>query len=127
VLRAIELELLDLAGHRPALDRCAACGNELAAGAVFDPTRGGAMCRTCAAISRTVGVRAFEEAARAYLKAIAEAGNLVDARAVDARFPEGRVAAREAMLSMVTSLVGRPLRSLEYLAKLVAAGRRDGS
>lgn len=127
VLRAVELSLLDVAGHRPALDRCAVCGNELAGGAVFDPSRGGAMCRTCAAISRGFGVRAFDEGARDYLAAIAAATDLGEARGVDARFPEARVAAREAMLAMVTSLVGRPLRSLEYLGKLAAAGRREGS
>jgi DNA repair protein RecO (recombination protein O) len=125
VLRAVELALLDLAGHRPALDRCAACSGELGGGAVFDPTRGGAMCRTCAALSRHVGVRAFEQGARDYLAAIAAATDLVEARAVDARFPEARIAAREAMVAMVTSLVGKPLRSLEYLGKLAAAGRPD--
>jgi recombinational DNA repair protein (RecF pathway) len=127
VLRAFELAVLDLTGHRPALEHCAVCSKDLAAGAVFDPGRGGAMCRACAASSRTAGVRAFEEGPRAYLKAIAEAGSLEAAREVDARFPEDRIAAREAMLSMVTTLVGRPLRSLEYLGKLAAAGRREGS
>lgn len=127
VLRATELALLDLAGHRPALDRCAVCSGVLGPGSVFDPSRGGGMCRSCAARSRSVGVRAFEAGARDYLAAIAGAETLADARAVDGRFPEDRVAAREAMLSMVTSLVGRPLRSLEYLTKLVTAGRREGS
>lgn len=125
VLRAVELALLDLAGHRPALERCAACGGELGSGAVWDPTRGGAMCRSCAAISRGVGVQSFGEGARAYLAAIAAAGTLDEARGIDARFPEDRIAAREAMVAMVTTLVGKPLRSLEYLGKLVAAGRRE--
>src|SRR5438105_5675184 len=39
-LRAFELSLLELAGHAPALQTCAACSGELTAGAVFDPTRG---------------------------------------------------------------------------------------
>ncbi len=125
VLRAVELAMLDLAGHRPALDRCAACGGELGAGAVFDAGRGGAMCRSCGAISRGVGVQPFGEGARGYLAAIAEAGTLAEARLVDGRFPDDRIAAREAMVAMVTSLVGKPLRSLEYLGKLVAAGRRE--
>lgn len=127
VLRAIELALLDLAGHRPALERCAVCASELGPGAVFDPGRGGAMCRRCAGTSRSAGVRAFEEGTRAYLEAIAGAASLAAAREVDARFPEDKRAAREAMLAMVTALVGRPLRSLEYLTKLAAAGRREGS
>src|SRR5262245_61071041 len=44
-LRSVELALLELAGHRPALDQCAACGErDLDTGAVFDPERGGAIC-----------------------------------------------------------------------------------
>ncbi len=132
-LRGIEFALLDLAGHRPAIDRCAACGRDPQGGpegevTVFDPSRGGAICRSCAATSRGPGVRPFPEGARAYLSAIAEADDPQEAAAVDARFlAEDRVAAREAMIAMVTGLVGRPLRSLEYLQKLVAAGRRPAS
>ena len=126
-LRAVELALLDLAGHRPALDRCAACSSaELETGAVFDPTRGGAICRPCAARSRSVGVRPIEPAARAYLLAVAELGTPVAARAVDrdARFePAVRTAGRDALVAMIQSLVGKPLRSLEYLAKLRGAGK----
>jgi DNA repair protein RecO (recombination protein O) len=126
VLRAVELHLLDLAGHMPALDRCAACGSgDLdSGGAVFDPSRGGAICRRCAATSRGPGVRPLDAGARAYLLAIAGAHGLDTARAVDAAFaPADRVAARDAVVAMVVGLVGRPLRSLEYLAKLGAAGR----
>ena len=126
-LRAVEIALLDLAGHRPAIDRCAACGAELGAGAVFDPRRGGAICRGCAAQSRTTGVRPYEPATRAYLGAVAELGTPVAARVadVDPRFTAAdRAAARDALVAMIVGLVGRPLRSLEYLAKLGAASRR---
>ncbi|HEX2690197.1 MAG TPA: DNA repair protein RecO [Kofleriaceae bacterium] len=127
-LRAAEIALLDLAGHRPAIEHCAACGStDLGHGAVFDPQRGGAICRSCAAQSRTVGVRPFDPATRAYLQAVVELDAPLAARAADSdpRFtPADRMAGRDAMVAMVTSLVGRPLRSLEYLAKLGAAGRR---
>jgi DNA repair protein RecO (recombination protein O) len=126
-LRAFEIALLDLAGHRPALDRCAACGGELAPGAVFDPQRGGAICRRCAAQSRNTGVRPYEPATRAYLAAVAELGTPLAARAADAdpRFAAAdRAAARDALVAMVAGQAGRPLRSLEYLAKLGAASRR---
>lgn len=126
-LRAVELALLDLAGHRPAIDRCAACGGELAEGAVFDPQRGGAICRACAARSRATGVRPYAASTRAYLRTVAELDGPRAARAVDTdpRFTAAdRTAARDALVAMVTGLVGRPLRSLEYLAKLGAAGRR---
>ncbi len=126
-LRASELQLLDLAGHRPALDACAACGSvALDGGVVFDPSRGGVICKACAAGSRGAFVRPLAPDTRAYLVAVAEAGTLEEARAVDRdpRFaPADRLAGREAMIAMVTDLVGKPLRTLEYLAKLVAARR----
>ena len=128
-LRAVELALLELAGHQPAIDRCAACGEtDLEAGTVFDPTRGGAICRRCAAKSHGPGVRPIDPAARAYLRAVSDHNTPAAARAVDAdpRFaPADRAAARDALVAMVSSLVGRPLRSLEYIAKLGAAQRRD--
>jgi DNA repair protein RecO (recombination protein O) len=128
-LRSVELELLELAGHQPALDRCAACGErDLERGAVFDPTRGGAICRRCAGKSRGPSVRPIDPVARAYLRAVSDHGGPAAARAVDTdpRFqPADRTAARDALLAMVTSLVARPLRSLEYIAKLGAAQRRD--
>ena len=127
-LRATELVLLDLAGHRPALDACAACGaTDLESGAMFDPTRGGAICKRCAATSRTAGVRPLEPATLAYLRAVAAAGSPSAARALDSDpgvAPAYRTAGRDAMLAMVQSLVGKPLKSLEYIAKLGAAGRR---
>ena len=125
-LRAVEIELLDLVGHRPAIDRCAACGGELGDGAVFDPRRGGAICRRCGGLSRTTGVRPFDPATRAYLSAIAELDTPLAARAMDGdpRFASAdRTAGRDAIVAMIGTLVGKPLRSLEYLAKLGAAGR----
>jgi DNA repair protein RecO (recombination protein O) len=128
-LRSVELALLELAGHGPAIDHCAACGaTDLETGAVFDPLRGGAICRRCAAISRGPGVRPFDPATRGYLAAVLAVESPGAARAVDidARFaPADRTAARDAMIAMVQTLVGRPLRSLEYIAKLGAAGRRQ--
>lgn len=133
-LRVVELAMLELAGHRPAIEQCAVCGRtELDSGAVFDPVRGGAMCRRCAATSRGPGVRPLEPGTRAYLREIIALDTPGAARAIDAdpRFaPADRTAARDALVAMVQSLVGRPLRSLEYLAKLGVAARgkpADGS
>jgi DNA repair protein RecO (recombination protein O) len=126
-LRAVEIALLDLAGHRPAIDQCAACSAPEVEGALFDPQRGGAICRRCAAISRSTGVRPLDPETRAYLRAVAEADGPLAARALDGdpRFTAAeRIAARDALVAMVTGVVGKPLRSLEYLAKLGAAGRR---
>ena len=128
-LRAVELALLDLAGHRPAIDQCAACGErDLDNHAVFDPVRGGAICRRCAASSRNAGIRPLDPQTRAYLRTIIELDNPAAARAVDTdeRFtPADRHAARDAIVGMVTGLVGRPLRSLEYIAKLGAATKHS--
>ena len=127
-LRAVELALLDLAGHRPAIDHCAACGStDLDVGAVFDPQRGGVICARCAAHSRNPGVRPLDPATRAYLHAVVELDTPLAARALDTdpRFTSAeRTAGRDAVVAMVGGLVGKPLRSLEYLAKLGAAGRR---
>jgi DNA repair protein RecO (recombination protein O) len=127
-LRAVELALLDLTGHRPAIDQCAACGSsELEEAALFDPARGGAICRPCAAHSKNLGVRPFDPMTRAYLHAVASFDGPLAACAVDRdpRFTAAaRAAGRDAMVAMVVGIVGKPLRSLEYLAKLGAAGRR---
>lgn len=127
-LRAVELALLDVGGHRPAIDRCAACGElDLSSGAVFDPARGGAICRRCAGSSRGAGIRPLDPQTRAYLRAVIEADNPGAARAVDAdpRFTTAdRHAGRDALVAMVQGLVGKPLRSLEYIAKLGAAAGR---
>ena len=125
-LRAVEIALLDLAGHRPAIDQCAACSSsELDDGALFDPKRGGAICRPCAARSRNTGVRPYDPATRAYLHAVAAHESPAAARVVDDQFTAAdRTAGRDALVAMVTGLVDKPLRSLEYLAKLGAAGRR---
>ncbi len=126
-LRAVELGLLELAGNRPAIDQCAACGElDLERGALFDPTRGGAICQRCAATSRTAGARMLEPTTRAYLRAVLELDTPGAARAVDhdPRFTaDDRHAARDALVGMIALLVGKPLRSLEYIAKLGAAQR----
>lgn len=127
-LRATELNLLELTGHQPAIDRCAACSAvDLDLGAVFDPSRGGALCTRCAGRSRSAGVRMFEPGTRAYLCAVAKLGAPGLARALDSdpRFTSAdRTAARGAVLAMVTGLVSKPLRSLEFFAKLGAAHTR---
>lgn len=127
VLRTIELALMDLAGHRVALDSCAACGRTDLTRAVFDPSRGGAICRPCAATSRGHGVQLIGTNALDYLRAAAAVEAPADARVLDRdpRFePSDRIAARDALIAMVQTLIGKPLKSLEYIAKLASAGRK---
>ncbi|MCE9580636.1 MAG: DNA repair protein RecO [Deltaproteobacteria bacterium] len=124
VLRALELAVLETLGHAPVLDACAACGGELGAGVLFDPGRGGALCAGCAAQSRGIGVRGFAEGARQLLRAARSVERLVDAIAATAAFDDSdRAAARDAMVGMIVAQVGRPLRSVEFIAKL---GHRRG-
>jgi hypothetical protein len=73
-------------------------------------------------------VRPYEPGTRAYLRTVAALGGPLAARAADTdpQFAAAdRAAARDAMVTMVVGLVGKPLRSLEYLAKLGAASRRS--
>jgi DNA repair protein RecO (recombination protein O) len=45
---AFVLRFLELAGHRPRLDRCVGCGRSMtAAGTGFDPEQGGVVCERC--------------------------------------------------------------------------------
>lgn len=49
LLRFFEMRLLSYLGYRPALWRCAQCGNPIGSGATrFSPTRGGLHCADCA-------------------------------------------------------------------------------
>jgi DNA repair protein RecO (recombination protein O) len=144
-LRAFELAMLELAGHAPAIEACAACSGPLGGGALFDPTRGGAICRRCAATSRTAGARPIDDGTLAYLKAVAattssqsattssqaatssQPSAFAAARALDtapAFSPSDRAGGRDALVSMIQGLVGRSLKSLEYIAKLGAATTR---
>jgi DNA repair protein RecO (recombination protein O) len=129
VLRAFELSLLEAAGSAPVLDACASCGTtDLdGGGTVFDPGRGGAICARCAAASRGPAVRPLPAAARAYLLEARAAAQLADARALDDPDEAARVdhaAARDAMLGMLTHLLGRPLRTVEFIGKVQTASRR---
>jgi hypothetical protein len=72
-------------------------------------------------------VRPLDPGTLAYLRAVVAAGSPAAARALDSDpsvAPADRSAGRDAVIAMVISLVGKPLKSLEYIAKLGAAGRR---
>jgi DNA repair protein RecO (recombination protein O) len=130
-LRFVEHALLDIAGMAPALEHCAACGLALEDNAcLFDPTRGGAVCATCAPQSRGAGARPLGASARRYLAAIAAAPSIAAARQVEERAQldaADRAATRDAMLAMIHQLVPHPLKTVEFIAKLSRPiGRDDG-
>lgn len=129
VLRRFELALLAEVGLAPLLERCVGCGSTDrgrldAPGAVMDPARGGVACAACAAAARGAGVKMLSAAARAHLVAIAGTASLAEAAEVGGAVADTRDA-RDALLAMVLAHVGKPLRSLEFLAKL-SGGPRSG-
>ena len=132
-LRRFELTLLGAIGSAPSLTACVGCGTSDLdrGGIVFDPTRGGVVCESCAARSRGPGVRSFSPGARAYLLAAAGEGpsagpdqGLGGAALDVATDPADRAAARDALIAFIEALVGRPLKSVEFIAKLGAGVRR---
>lgn len=130
-LRAFELQLLDALGSAPQLDACVGCGRADvldAAGAVFDPGRGGAVCAGCAAASRGPAVRPLPPGARAYLRAARAVDHPRDAAPLDADADEAarveHAQARDAVVAMLGHLLGRPLKTLEFISKLQSAHRR---
>jgi DNA repair protein RecO (recombination protein O) len=112
-LRIFELRLLDALGLRPSLEACVACGTtELGdSGDVLDVRRGGVVCAHCHGHGRPL----TDEVRRA----------LVDALALDlhaapsfALAPAVNAGAREALGAIIIDHVGRPLKSLEFIAKI---------
>jgi DNA repair protein RecO (recombination protein O) len=123
VLRAFEIALLDAIGSGPSLDRCVGCGATDTLdlpGTIVDVARGGVACPGCAALTRGSGVRALSPAARGYLMAVREAPSLAAAADLDADddLVHERHVARDCLVAMVVGLIGHPLRSLEFIAKM---------
>lgn len=124
VLRAFELRLLAIIGLAPVFDACVACGrtgDELARGAVVDPRRGGVICAVCAAQARGAGIRPLSEDARSVLVRAQRVESLADASGAEP--VAGAAEARDTMLAIVLDHVGKPLRSLEFIAKVSGAAR----
>ncbi len=122
-LRFVELRLLDIAGTAPSLETCAACGTPLEEDrpCLFDPSRGGAVCSTCAPQSRGAGARPLAGSARRYLAESAAADGIASARQIEERArldAADRVGTRDAMLAMIRVLVPHPLKTVEFIAKL---------
>jgi DNA repair protein RecO (recombination protein O) len=126
LLRRFELRLLGLIGLAPSFDRCGACGSvDLDRGALLDPGGGGVLCSRCAAGVRAHGARPLAGETRHLLAAAAAPGELTDAlSAVDPGVePEVEIDAQRAMSALLSRHLSRPLRSLEFIAKMNASLR----
>jgi DNA repair protein RecO (recombination protein O) len=116
-LRVFELGLLGRLGMGPALSRCLACGRtELGEETTrWVPERGGVLCGGCArtgALLPAAPRRALAQLAR---MSLAEADAVSLSRDVNA-------ACRRAILDLIRTHVTGPLRSLEFIEKMQAAG-----
>lgn len=117
-LRAFELSLLRLIGLGPAISACAACATDVPPGEVtFDPGRGGILCAACA--SRTVSPlrTSLSADALAFLRRVQGAPSLAETgpASVSAEVNEEL---RRLLTSQVLHHIGRPLKSLEFIAKV---------
>ena len=122
-LRAFENRLLGLLGLAPRWISCSSCdGAPLERGAIFDADRGGAVCRRCATTSRGPGTRPLDPEIATLLADLQEIARLADADLLEAA-PERWTGAREVMAILLHHHIGKPLRSLEYIAKLGAGLR----
>ena len=109
-LRHLELQVLSAAGFAPELEACANCGRPLADGAAarYVPSRGGLCCQACGGEGRMVA-----PAAGGWLRALAATASRGDLPP-----PPGGNAPSEAaaaLLSHLTFILGRPLRSRSML------------
>lgn len=109
------LQLLKHGGFGPITERCSACGSEIGADTYFDTALGGVVCERC---KQTTSVE-VRPSMRAFLTWLETLGS---------KEPDGfRVSGRDLVdterliLSYLTDIVDRPLRSLSFLAELGGA------
>jgi DNA repair protein RecO (recombination protein O) len=114
-LRVLELRVLEAVGLRPEVERCVGCGSETLdeAGQVFDARRGGVVCASCHGAGHPLDGDTRQALKQAQALGLAEAGALALPPVVNA-------ACRDALGQMISGHLGRPLKSLDFIAKLNA-------
>lgn len=116
-LRVFELRLLAHLGLAPLFSACVSCGSgDFESGAILDPSRGGVLCHRCAPDARGFGVRTLDKETIAYLTRAQQCMRLRDGDALEGQAMA--VEARQAMLSLMYWHVGKPLKSVDFIAKL---------
>lgn len=115
-LRVLELRVLEAVGLRPEVERCLGCGSESLDedGQVFDARRGGVVCAGCHGAGRPLDGDTRRALKQAQALGLAEAGALSLPAPVNA-------ACRDALGQMISSHLGRPLKILDFIAKLNAS------
>jgi len=114
-LRIFELQLLAAVGLAPTLDRCVECGGELdEAGQVFDLRRGGVVCAHCHGHGKILDGETRRALLRAQELDLARAGELTLPPALNA-------ACRDILSAVIFDHLGKPLKSVEFIAKLNAS------
>jgi len=109
-----ELRLLDLAGFKPSLEACLACGRPPGLeGAVFSPADGGCYCGTCAPAGAAT-IRLSQAAIAAM-----SAGLRGDEGFLGALAMEERRAIQRALRTFIEARLDKGLRSLKFLAEIL--------
>ncbi len=116
-LRVFEMRLLEALGLAPIISECAKCGqSESRSGAYLDPERGGVTCAKCSPESTGYGIRPISEAAISVLERAQAFRRLEEGDALDGLADTS--IARGAMLALLYGHVGKPLKSVDFIAKL---------
>jgi DNA repair protein RecO (recombination protein O) len=116
-LRVFELGLLRGLGFGPVIDRCAACGDTAPETAFrWDPDRGGAVCAGCARAGRPITAEARAALMHLSQVSLPDAGR----ETLSADVNRG---CRESLLEIINHHISGPLKSVEFIAKLSAAGQ----
>ena len=120
LLRSFELHLLDAVGLQPTLDRCVRCASDEAAlldedGQRFDWRLGGVVCAHCQSQGRGAGQgRTLDGPTR---RALLEAQQRQLRDTTEWDLPE-QGACREVLTGFLRHHLPRPLKSMEFIAKL---------
>ena len=125
VLRGFELHLLSHVGLAPRLDRCVACGDEPGSDVALDGVRGGLTCAACTSSPLPRATTPLSSAALALLIRAQRATSLAEMHpGAGATATPGGAQARDAMLAVLLAHIGKPLRSVEFIAKMSGAARK---
>ncbi len=129
LLRCFELATLNRLGLAPNFEQCVRCGtSKLDRGAVLDAHGGGIACTHCAGRLRGHGVRPIGQEARRELadagaeKSLTTAAERGCARIHAGVLDDGEREAQRATAAILSRHLSSELRSLDFIAKMNAAG-----